>query len=329
MSMKTRTRTVYCGLALIVVSLVVVGLERLVHRGPSFQGRGLDFWVSELCFTAGDRQTRAAFAIRQMGPEALAPLVRMVHSRDYPWSDALMELDQRFPGLELRVTPASVRRAQAVRGFWALGPAANAAVGDLSVLPASPDELMDVLNALAAIGREAIPVMVQALASDDPGIRDRTVLMLGTVRGYAASVMPELIRMLKDEDEEVRSDTVAVLRKICRGQPAASLAVAGMLADPAPTVRRIAATELRTMDYRDGSIVTRLIRLLKDSDPGVRIASAITLGKIGVGDPLVARALDESTADSDEKVRHFARLALNGMDGRGNDSQSAGISTNP
>lgn len=116
------------------------------------------------------------------------------------------------------------------------------------------------------------PVLLRALADDDPAVRCIVAHALGEMRSSAAA--PLLAHALEDEDEEVHK--------------AASMAVATI----------------------GSAAVPGLVSVLQDADTSVRIESAKLLSGMGPAADRARGALRQAVADSDPKVCNAALGAL-------------------
>lgn len=151
-------------------------------------------------------------------------------------------------------------RFQAVRTLGGIGPAASAAVPDL-VAMLRDDELTfpsSTAEALAAIGRDAVPALRAALDDDDDGLRYWAVYALGRMADRGDAGLDALTYALADPNEAVGFRSGEALVGI--GAPA----------------------------------VPALIRALAADDPGARIGAAGALQRIGTPEALEAVRTSEA-----------------------------------
>jgi HEAT repeat protein len=73
--------------------------------------------------------------------------------------------------------------------------------------------------ALAAIGREAVPALVEGLESEKPAIRTWSAWALGAIGPDAQPAVPYLVRALSDPDDLTRSHAATAL--VAVGEPGA------------------------------------------------------------------------------------------------------------
>jgi HEAT repeat protein len=106
-----------------------------------------------------------------------------------------------------------------------LGPAAEDTVERL--LRAAHDtkwtaEHARFVNALVAIGPGAVPVLVRALASTEPRLRQEALEVLGRLGESARTAVSAIERLVADPDEDVRLAAQAALERIRRSSSRAS-----------------------------------------------------------------------------------------------------------
>ncbi|MCK9418154.1 MAG: HEAT repeat domain-containing protein [Nitrospirae bacterium] len=137
---------------------------------------------------------------------------------------------------------------------------------------------------LGRAGKQAVPLLLRAMADKDWRVRKTAVEALVAIEGE--SVIIGLIEALKAEDNAgARNSAIEALAQI--GGPALE-ALLPALATPDPDVRKFIVDILG--DTRDPRAVPALIdRLVEDVDENIRVAAAEALGKIR--DPRAVDAL--------------------------------------
>jgi hypothetical protein len=70
------------------------------------------------------------------------------------------------------------------------------------------------IDALARIGKPAVPALVEALHDPNPDLRDQAALALARIGPDAEAAVPDLIAALNDDNEVVRKDAVRALGQI-------------------------------------------------------------------------------------------------------------------
>ena len=140
----------------------------------------------------------------------------------------------------------------------------------------NPSQL-DAVFALSAVGRPAVPHLVELLDEKDWWLRAAAADVLGDLGTTASDTVPHLTRVLDDKTEWVRRNAVEALGNI---GPAAAEAV------PA------------------------LSRRLQDSESWIRHNTALALAKIGPTATEAVPALRKNTDDEDRYARANAAVAL-------------------
>ncbi|WP_165394723.1 HEAT repeat domain-containing protein [Methanofollis fontis] len=160
------------------------------------------------------------------------------------------------------------------------------------------------MEALGAIGRPALPVLIELLASDDVDVRWGAAIALGDIGDREA--VEALAARLEDTDRYVRTRAALALAAI--GGPALP-ALAAVVEGGSAEGRWAAALALGKAGLEEG--VPPLSRLLRDGDTGVRWKAAEALGEIGglAAVPPLITAL----GDDEGEVREAAASALAGI----------------
>jgi HEAT repeat protein len=150
----------------------------------------------------------------------------------------------------------------------------------------SPDaeERREAAVDLGRAGRQAVPLLLRAMADKDWRVRKTAVEALVAIQGE--SVIAGLIEALKIEDNAgARNSAIEALVQI--GEPALEYLLP-VLTAPDPDVRKFIVDILG--DTRDSRAVPALItRLADDDDENIRVAAAEALGKMR--DPRAVDAL--------------------------------------
>ena len=97
------------------------------------------------------------------------------------------------------------------------------------------------IDALARIGKPAVPALVEALHDLNPELRDQAALALARIGPQAVDAVPDLIAALRDDDETVRKDAVRALGQI---GPQAAIAVPELI----EVLREAEATKARSAE---------------------------------------------------------------------------------
>jgi HEAT repeat protein len=160
-------------------------------------------------------------------------------------------------------------------------------------------------STLGAMGRESIPLLLAALASDDP--YNQASPALGQMGPVA---VPKLLEALGHRDPRVRRGVVGALSMQRGGGTQVIAALRRALEDPDGLVRLQAAVGLPYMD-RDSPPPVDVIRAaLHDHDPTVRLRAAEMLPNFPASVESTVSMLEPALQDPDGRVRVQAALSL-------------------
>ena len=146
---------------------------------------------------------------------------------------------------------------------------------------------------------EIVPLLVEALESDDRTTRWQAAHVLGVVGPGAVARLPKLIDTLADADERVRWAAAVALGCMAPASDSGEAIppLIRALGDRSSLVAKFAAMALVSYGPRARAAVPRLIEMLRAKDPTLRFAAAEALGAIGAdaGEavPFLLRALEE------------------------------------
>jgi HEAT repeat protein len=141
-----------------------------------------------------------------------------------------------------------------------------------------PDQVAD---ALAAIGRPGVGVVIEALQSPEPRVRRGAALALGQIRPLAPGAAKLLATGLSDPDLETRSAFLTAIGNLRSRAGEATPAVRALLHDPSPAIRTKAIVILSQSAPHDDRFPGDLTALLDDADPGVERQAIDTLRSLG------------------------------------------------
>ncbi|MFO0849315.1 MAG: sister chromatid cohesion protein PDS5 [Gemmataceae bacterium] len=153
-----------------------------------------------------------------------------------------------------------------------------------------------------ALGPPAIPTLTEALADDNPVVREVAATVIGRMATPPSPrdarpreltdalrpTLPALIARFRDPDPGVRQRAAEAVGQIGTATPATVPALAAALAHRDPAVRRAAVTALKGADPTAEPVKPALVAALDDPEPGVRVAAAELLCKL---DPPLPAAL--------------------------------------
>jgi TonB family protein len=128
--------------------------------------------------------------------------------------------------------------------------------------------------------REAVPLLIAALADKEATVREAAAFALGQITDPRA-VAP-LTRALVDKDAEVRATIAFALGMI--GERKSGQTLSELLEDPAAAVRAAAVTAMGLMQDEEG--VDEIIDMLNDASLDVRYDAAWALGQFNEADAI-------------------------------------------
>ncbi|MFI9325244.1 HEAT repeat domain-containing protein [Kitasatospora aureofaciens] len=220
------------------------------------------------------------------------------------------ELERRLAGYVEANNPfARDQIAHALAG--ACGEAALPALLRASVSDHNDDGetlQLDLLELLSAWPETAHRLLLDCIASDDPGARRVGIWGLSVTDFGGAKYFELVADAASDPAPGVRADVMSTLGSIFGvGDPprARALLIAGA-GDPAPEVRRAAVQALGSA--HDQTVTDLLAARAEDTDHWVRFWAAWSLARRP--GPAVRTALERLAADEDRDVRDAARTVL-------------------
>ena len=125
--MIPRRREVVWIARLLLSALGILVLLMYLGREPSEQGRSLSQWLEDLDKPSAATNIQTITAFRRMGAKAATRLVPMLEASDSAFKLRIVELARKQPFVEVRFTPASVKRGRADKAFEMTGEHAVAA----------------------------------------------------------------------------------------------------------------------------------------------------------------------------------------------------------
>ena len=144
----------------------------------------------------------------------------------------------------------------------------------------NPSQL-DAVFALSAIGRPAVPHMVELLDENDWWVRAAAADVLGDLGTAASDTVPHLTRALDDEAEWVRRNAVEALGNIGPAAAEAVPALSRRLRDSESWIRHNAALSLAKIGPAAAEAVPALRKNIDDEDRYARANAAVALERIG------------------------------------------------
>ncbi len=144
----------------------------------------------------------------------------------------------------------------------------------------NPSQL-DAVFALSAVGRPAVPHMVELLEENDWWLRAAAADVLGDLGTTASDAVPHLTYALDDEAEWVRRNAVEALGNIGPAAEAAVPALSHRLQDSENWIRHNAALSLAKIGPAAAEAVPALRKNIDDEDRYARANAAVALERIG------------------------------------------------
>ena len=144
----------------------------------------------------------------------------------------------------------------------------------------NPSQL-DAVFALSAVGRPAVPHLVELLDEKDWWLRAAAADVLGDLGTTASDTVPHLTRVLDDEAEWVRRNAVEALGNIGPAAAEAVPALSRRLQDSESWIRHNAALALAKIGPTATEAVPALRKNIDDEDRYARANAAVALERIG------------------------------------------------
>ena len=275
----------------------------------------------------------AAFALGAIGPEAKpaeAKLKQLADSDDSStmlgtvcgWALARINPDDKqllakvLPKLvDALTSPKPEQRAAAARALAELNPdpAMLRPLLSKAMAAAGPEARDEILDAIATLGKEAVPRLIEVLQSD-PAARPRAAAIIARIGPEAKQAVPALVGAMSDRNVATRIEVLFALAAVGPEAKAAVPAATGALDDPDRNVRYAACLALGSIGPAADSAKARLLAHLPDKDRFMAMSSAWALARIDPACPelaaKIAPVLAEALGESDAMTRLHAAKAL-------------------
>ena len=148
----------------------------------------------------------------------------------------------------------------------------------------NPHDGSAVVFTLVAIGKPAVPALIEGLKSSNQLVCKNAAYVLGEIGKNTKDALPALIENLNHNNTNVRSSSAYALGQICEGESFVIKALVKSLNDSYEMVRICAANGLGKLGPIASEAVPELIKKLEeDSSLYVRVGAAIALGGVGTG----------------------------------------------
>jgi len=249
---------------------------------PVWQGKKLSQWLTE-CDSGDPRDLSesARTAIRAMGANALPYLLRMISTTDSKSKMKLREWAGKGSIIWRWTTPSHYNsRISGAAGIEALGEDAPPATPELIKLLNGEETEYPAALGLGAIGRPAVPLLLQTLTNQSAWTRMAAVQALNFMHG-AEQAIPDLLRCLDDPDPGVREGAAIALGDMQKQPDRVVPRLMERLADTNSTVRADAALAIGLFEAQARMAVPKLIELQDDVSEEVRQKAAAAVKKVG------------------------------------------------
>jgi hypothetical protein len=281
-----RRRSLYLFLA---GALLLGALTPLVipSREPRYQGRTLTSWLlqaenSSILYLEVDSHVPPAVdAVRQIGPAAIPDLLAWIEHPTPLMEQELDALRHLAPGITNTKSRKKDRAVLAMLGFQILGPAASAAVPELTRLMKDPNATQPTreaaMFALARLGTNGLPSLLEALANTNQPARRLVAYAVGSMQYLgtnASPAVPVLVNLLKDQEEQIATRAATALGDLAIEPSLTIPALTNALRDPRPFVRASAASALAHLGEQARPAIPALTEAL--SDPKLQVRAAAT-----------------------------------------------------
>lgn len=220
--MAHRLKRILLGVA-VGALVVTAGIWMLIHslgaHEAMFQGKPLDFWVTQLQSHQSAASNAACVVLEQV---AIPQLIQIMFNdtNDSKFRVTLVEQLNSLPGVTILFIPADGRRAEAARDLGSLGSGAKAAV----------------------------PSLVKALKGTDGAVRGPSALALGRIQSQPESIIPLLIGLIDDPQGDVPEAVVEALGDFGPLSKAAVPKIMPLLRAPEKGLRHAANLAIQKID---------------------------------------------------------------------------------
>ena len=263
---------------------------------------------------------KAAYTLGRIAPDAKIAIPALIKT----FADANSEVRQAAADALSKFGPAAVpplidalkadsasTRSEAARALGTIGSDARDAIPALKALFLASDKVGNSAGeALAKIGKPAVPALSEALKHDNAAVRAQAVRLLGKI---GADAVPTLVDALADKNVDVRLGAAGALTPLRISDKMVVLALAHAVHDPDQRVRQQCLQALRLLGVGAKLAAPKLIAALKDSDGANRLQIIQVLQGLGETDQILPVAA-ELLGDGNAQIR-LAAVGLLGSQG--------------
>ncbi len=190
------------------------------------------------------------------------------------------------------------------------GSAAARAVPRLVEMLRGHGSTVHVSLALSEIGPAAVPHLLAALDTADPGKFAEILMILCEMIPAEQSCIDAFLRGLCHPDAQVRYQSIMLINRRGLGEFFDIETVTSKLADGDPATRQEVATFLRESRFPSELRLPRLVERLKDDDPIVRKIAVLAIGELDARARPALMDVTEMQEDPNYYVREAAGKAL-------------------
>lgn len=299
------------------VLVLVLFIRRSNPHWPTYEGKSAKEWsLQALISPDAAARAKGAEALRGMGSNAVPELAMLLEQRDSAVQTGLWKFGAKLPrvlrvGLLRNFKPpdAGTTRRAAAHGLALLGPDARAALPALGrVLQSGDIELLfDAGGALANLGVDALPILINTLAHTNPTVHVCALRALAANGTNAQAALPLFMKDLRDPNPSIRAAAAEALTAL--GKIALPPMLAAVEGETGPT-RRLAAQVLGQISPPRPVAVPILLKMLEDPEAASRRQAIETLSRIYARTNTAINAITRALQDEDESVRAAATGAL-------------------
>jgi HEAT repeat protein len=249
-------------------------------REPVYQGRQLSSWLKDLENWDGDTNNAAFVAFREMGTNAIPPLLEVIESDGSPIQRMIMKFNKRQSVVKLPFGTPWVKTMTAAWGLYAMGTNAEPALPVLTNLLFHTNAVIASATVLAGIGSAGVPSLLAALTNRDYLIRFSAASGLGWEHADFEVVVPALIASLQDNNRQVKLVATDSLGQLHVKPELAVPALINAFTNSDALLRSSVLISLGQFEARAKDSIPMVMTALKDSDKSVRTSAGFAIKQI-------------------------------------------------
>lgn len=304
----------------VLAAALLVGISVAIRRGQrtvTYHGQPLQTWTIQ----AYRNDSNAVATLKELGTNAIPGLLRLLKTHDSFFRRQTWRHLPRLPlqlrrNIARRYPPpqAEAFREAAARALGRLGADATVAIPALSrALRDNQGRVRwEAAIALAAMGKDSITTLIEALDEKDSKTRHAAAYALGEIGPAAVTAVPALVRSLNDQDQAVRNSAAYSLTTI--GTPG-FLALLDVVEQSSEPARGVATRMLTNAHLAQLKASSEFLRMTHDESPARRQRALEALGVIRVAGSLAIHASLEALDDPVMEVRLAAIRTLGARGG--------------